>query len=107
MSFDSNFFRSESEQTIKNTLVEYLQNQHPETLERVAQSATQEVRDIINHNVQGLLGVLPTEDFNVQIVTDKQHLANLLASAMMTGYFLCQMEKRKDLEESITNAESL
>ena len=107
MSFDSNFFRSESEQTIKNTLVEYLQNQHPETLERVAQSATQEVRDIINHNVQGLIGVLPTEDFNVQIVTDKQHLANLLASAMMTGYFLCQMEKRKDLEESITNAESL
>lgn len=107
MAFDSNFFQSESEQTIKNTLVEYLQNQHPETLERVAQSATPEVREIITHNVQGLLGVLPTEDFNVQIVTDKQHLANLLASAMMTGYFLCQMEKRKDLEESITNTESL
>jgi hypothetical protein len=107
MAFESNFFQSESEQTIKNTLVEYLQNQHPETLERVAQSATPEVREIINHNVQGLLGVLPIEDFNVQIVTDKQHLANLLASAMMTGYFLCQMEKRKDLEESITNTESL
>ena len=107
MAFDSNFFQSESEQTIKNTLVEYLQNQHPETLERVAQSATPEVREIITHNIQGLLGVLPTEDFNVQIVTDKQHLANLLASAMMTGYFLCQMEKRKDLEESITNTESL
>lgn len=107
MAFDSNFFQSESEKTIKNTLVEYLQNQHPETLERVAQSATQEVREIINHNVQGLLGVLPTEDFNVQIVTDKQHLANLLASAMMTGYFLSQMEQRKNLEDSITNSDSL
>ena len=107
MAFDSNFFQSESEATMKNTLVEYLQNQHPETLERIAQSATPEVREIIQHNVKGLLGVLPTEDFNVQIVTDKQHLANLLASAMMTGYFLCQIEKRKSLEESVRNTDSL
>ncbi|BAQ59764.1 hypothetical protein GM3708_169 [Geminocystis sp. NIES-3708] len=107
MVFDSNFFQHESETTIKNTLVEYLQKQHPETLERVAQSATPEVREIISHNVQGLLGSLPSEGFNVQIVTDRQNLANLLASAMMTGYFLSLMEKRKDLEESIANTDSL
>lgn len=107
MAFDSNFFQRESETTIKNTLVEYLQKQHPETLERVAQSATPEVREIITHNVQGLLGGLPSEGFNVQIVTDRQNLANLLASAMMTGYFLSLMEKRKDLEESIANTDSL
>jgi hypothetical protein len=107
MAFDSNFFQPESETTIKNTLVEYLQKQHPETLERVAQSATPEVREIITHNVQGLLGGLPSEGFNIQIVTDRQNLANLLASAMMTGYFLSLMEKRKDLEESIANTDSL
>ncbi|MBL1210048.1 DUF760 domain-containing protein [Geminocystis sp. GBBB08] len=107
MVFDSNFFQRESETTIKNTLIEYLQKQNPETLERVAQSATPEVREIITHNVQGLLGELPSEGFNVQIVTDRQNLANLLASAMMTGYFLSLMEKRKDLEESITNTDSL
>jgi hypothetical protein len=107
MVFDSNFFQRESETTIKNTLVEYLQKQHPDTLERVAQSATPEVREIITHNVQGLLGVLPSEGFNVQIVTDRQNLANLLVSAMMTGYFLSLMEKRKDLEESIANTDSL
>jgi Protein of unknown function (DUF760) len=107
MAFDSNFFGRESETTIKNTLVEYLQKQHPETLERIAQSATPEVREIITHNVQGLLGELPSESFNVQIVTDRQNLANLLASAMMTGYFLSLMEKRKDLEESIANTDSL
>ncbi len=107
MVFDSNFFQLESETTFKNTLIEYLQKQHPETLERVAQSATPEVREIITHNVQGLLGVLPADGFNVQIVTDRQYLANLLASAMMTGYFLCQMEKRKDLEDSIRNTDSL
>ncbi|NCO73880.1 MAG: DUF760 domain-containing protein [Cyanobacteria bacterium] len=107
MVFDSNFFSQESETAIKNTLIEYLQKQHPETLERIAQSATPEVREIITHNVHGLLGVLPSEEFNIQIVTDRQNLANLLASAMMTGYFLCQMEKRKDLEENIANTDSL
>lgn len=105
--FDSNFFSQESETAIKNTLIEYLQKQHPETLERIAQSATPEVREIITHNVHGLLGILPSEEFNIQIVTDRQNLANLLASAMMTGYFLCQMEKRKDLEENIANTDSL
>jgi len=107
MVFNSNFFSQESETAIKNTLIEYLQKQHPETLERIAQSATPEVREIITHNVHGLLGVLPSEEFNIQIVTDRQNLANLLASAMMTGYFLCQMEKRKDLEENIANTDSL
>ncbi|WP_017293539.1 DUF760 domain-containing protein [Geminocystis herdmanii] len=107
MVFDSNFFQRESETTVKNTLVEYLQKQHPDTLERIAQSATPEVREIITHNVQGLLGSLPSEAFNIQIVTDRQNLANLLASAMMTGYFLCQMEKRKDLDESIADTDSL
>lgn len=107
MVFDANFFQRESEATIKNTLIEYLQKQHPDTLERVAQSASSEVREIITHNVQGLLGGLPSDGFHVQIVTDKQNLANLLASAMMTGYFLCQMEKRKDLDENLADTESL
>lgn len=107
MAFNSNFFMGESEATVRNTLVDYLQKQHPDTLERVAQSATPEVREIITHNVQGLLGGLPTEGFNVQVVTDRQNLANLLASAMMTGYFLCQMEKRKDLEQNLADTDSL
>lgn len=107
MVFDSNFFQRESETTVKNTLVEYLQKQHPDTLERIAQSVTPEVREIITHNVYGLLGSLPSEAFNIQIVTDRQNLANLLASAMMTGYFLCQMEKRKDLDDSIADTDSL
>lgn len=107
MVFNANFFGGESETTLENTLIDYLQKQKPETLERIAQSATPEIKEIITHNVQGLLGMLPTEGFNVQIVTDKQHMANLLASAMMTGYFLCQMEKRKTLEESLSDTDSL
>ncbi|MBF2058611.1 MAG: DUF760 domain-containing protein [Cyanobacterium sp. T60_A2020_053] len=107
MAFNPNFFGRQSDIELDNTLIDYLQKQQPETLERVAQSATPEIREIITHNVQGLLGMLPTEGFNVQIVTDKQHMANLLASAMMTGYFLCQMEKRKTLEESLSDTDNL
>jgi hypothetical protein len=107
MVFESNFFNSESETTTKNALIEYLQQQHPETLEMIAQSASPEIREIITHNVRGLVGMLPAEGFNVQIMTDRQNLANLLASAMMTGYFLSQMEKRKDLEQNLADTDSI
>jgi hypothetical protein len=107
MVFNPDFFSPKSEATVNNTLIEYLQKQHPETLEMVAQSASPEIREIITHNVQGLIGMLPAEGFNVQIVTDRQNLANLLASAMMTGYFLCQMEKRKNLEQNLVDTDSL
>lgn len=107
MVFQSNFFNSESEGTTTNTLIDYLQKQHPETLEMIAQSASPEIREIITHNVHGLLGMLPFESFNVQIVTNRHNLGNLLASAMMTGYFLSQMEKRKDLEQNLADTDCL
>jgi len=34
-------------------------------------------------------------------------LASLLASAMMTGYFLRQMEQRKQLEETLLSDEEM
>ncbi len=85
-----------------NQLLQYLQHQSPEVLARVAQSVSPEIKQIISHNVQGLVGVLPTENFNVQIATDRDNLAGLLASAMMTGYFLRQMEQRMHLD-NLTN----
>ena len=39
-----------------------------------------------------------SRQFNVKIVTDRENLAGILASAMMTGYFLRQMEQRMQLE---------
>ena len=84
-----------------NALIQYLQDQSPDVLQRVAKSASPEIQDIIRHNVQGLLGVLPGDQFDVKVTSSRDQLANLLASAMMTGYFLRQMEQRKELEESL------
>lgn len=102
MVFNLDFFASEPEQQDTNTLIQYLQQQQPETLARIAQSASSDVKEIISQNVQGLVGMLPNGDFNVQITTDRENLANLLASAMMTGYFLSQMEQRKNLDSALS-----
>jgi len=90
-----------------NTLIQYLQEQPADVLQRVAKSASPEIQEIIRHNVQGLLGMIPGEQFEVKVTSTKDNLASLLASAMMTGYFLRQMEQRKELEESLLSDEEM
>ena len=107
MIFNFDFHNSEQQDQQVNTLIEYLRQQQPEVLARIAQSASPEIKEIISQNVQGLVGMLPSGDFNIKVTTDRENLAHLLASAMMTGYFLCQMEKRMDLEESLSGSETL
>lgn len=89
-----------------NPLLAYLHNQSPETLAKVAQSVSPEVRQIIADNIQNLVGMLPPQQFNVQISTDRENLAGMLGSAMMTGYFLKQMETRMQLDHSLAGISS-
>ena len=100
----ADFANINSEDSMTNELLDYLQHQPPEVLSRVAQSVSGEIRQIISHNVQGLVGVLPADGFNVQVSTDKENLAGLLASAMMTGYFLRRMEQRMELETNLSGS---
>ena len=90
-----------------NDLIQYLQKQSPEVLQRIAKSASEDIQEIIRHNVQGLLGMLPSDQFDVKVTCSKDNIANLLSSAMMTGYFLRQMEQRKELEQTLINDENM
>jgi hypothetical protein len=99
--FNPEFLASDNEAISGNALIQYLQEQSPDVLQRVARSASPEIQDIIRHNVQGLLGMLPGEHFEVKVQTSRDNLAGLLASAMMTGYFLRQMEQRMELDTSL------
>ena len=99
MVFNPDFLSDDAQEAQVNPLLNYLQSQSPEILARVAKSVSPEIQQIISHNVQGLVGMLPSEHFNVKITTDRDNLAGLLASAMMTGYFLRQMEQRMQLED--------
>ncbi len=89
-----------------NLLLDYLKNQSPETLTIVAQSVTPEAQQIINQNIQNLLGILPPPHFNVSVTTDRENLAGLIGSALMTGYFIRQMETRMQLDHSFANVDS-
>jgi hypothetical protein len=107
MGLNFNFLNSESSGQSANPLIQYLQQQHPDTLARIAQSASPEIKQIVTQNVQGLIGMLPSEDFNVEISTNRENFANLLASAMMTGYFLGQLEQRKNLDLNLSQTDSI
>jgi len=107
MVFHPEFESDNTQENQVNPLLNYLQHQSPEVLARVAKSASPEIKQIISQNVQGLVGMLPAENFNVQVTTDRDNLAGLLASAMMTGYFLRQMEQRMQLEENLAGSTTL
>jgi hypothetical protein len=107
MVFNPDFLNSPTEDIEVNQLLKYLQSQPPEVLERVAKSISPQIKQIVSQNVQGLVGMLPSENFHVQITTDRENLAGMLASAMMTGYFLRQMEQRMELEENLTGSMTL
>lgn len=84
-----------------NTLWQYVQSLSPEILTQLSQPESQEVAEIIEHNVIGLLGNLPHENFEVSISTSRQNLGQLLATAMMSGYFLRNAEQRMSFEQSL------
>ena len=103
----ANFLNSNADVQDVNSLLKYLQLQSPEVLSQVAKAVSPDVKQIISNNVQGLVGILPSESFNVKITTDRENLAGLLVSAMMTGYFLRQMEQRMQLEDVLMDSLSL
>lgn len=84
-----------------NDLWQYVQSLSPDTVTQLSQPKSQEVFQIIEHNVSGLLGNIPSENFDVSITTSRESLGRLLASAMMSGYFLRNAEQRMTLTESL------
>jgi len=98
---ESEFFPESATQEQGNDWLKYLKKQNSDVLARVAKSITPEVKDLISQKVHSLVGTLPSGNFNMQIVTERENLASLLASAMMSGYFLRQMEQRMELDRSL------
>lgn len=81
-----------------NRLQKYIHAQSVQDMSRLAGEISPEVRQLIGANVQALLGYLPTSEFNTTVVASKENLQNLLASAMLTGFFMHAMETRMQME---------
>ncbi len=85
-----------------NNLWEYVQSLSPEAAAQLSQPESREVFQIIEQNIVGLLGSLPTDNFEVAISTNRESLGRMLASAMMSGYFLRNAEQRMTFEKSLS-----
>lgn len=89
-----------------NALMQYVQSLEPEMIAQLSRPDSSEVLQVMEHNIVGLLGGLPSQHFDITITTSREHLGRLLASAMMSGYFLRSAEQRMTFEQSLANVDS-
>ncbi len=92
-------FEESSEEA--NLLWEYVQSMSPDTVSHLSKPNSQEVFQVMERNIVGLLGNLPSEQFHVNVTTSRENLGKLLASAMISGYFLRNAEQRMTFENSL------
>ncbi|MEO1428924.1 MAG: DUF760 domain-containing protein [Cyanobacteria bacterium J06633_8] len=95
----SDFFNGESKTA--NSLWQYVSSLSPEAVTQLSKPASPEVLGVIERNIIGLLGSLPSDQFNVNINTNRENLGKLLASAMISGYFLRNAEQRMNFETAL------
>lgn len=99
----SGYFDGDTENS--NLLWQYVQSLSPDTVTQLSKPNSGEVFQIMERNIVGLLGSLPPEHFNVSITTTRENLGRLLASAMISGYFLRNAEQRMLFEKSLQAAD--
>lgn len=96
---NAGFLGREGEST--NSLLQYMQSMSPEAIAQLSKPASPEVFQVMEHNIIGMLGHLPSENFDVTVTTSREHLGRLIASAMMNGYFLRNLEQRMQFEQAL------
>jgi len=89
----------------RNPLLQYVQSMSPETIAHLSQPSP-EVAKVMEQNIVGMLGALPSEEFNVSVTTSREDLGKLLVSAMMNGYFLNNAYQRMTFENSLQAVET-
>lgn len=90
-----------------NELLQYVQSMEPETIENLSKPTSSDVMQVMEHNIIGLLGGLPSQEFDITVTTSREQLGRLLASAMMNGYFLRGAEQRLNFERSVMEPEMI
>lgn len=100
----SEFFSSESENG--NLLWQYVRSLSPDTVTQLSKPTSTEVFQVMERNIVGLLGNIPSEHFGVTVTTNRENLGRLLASAMISGYFLRNAEQRMNFEVALQGTET-
>ncbi|WP_413165202.1 DUF760 domain-containing protein [Capilliphycus salinus ALCB114379] len=84
----------------ENVLHQYIQSLDPEFISQLSKPNS-EVRQLMESHLNGILGNLPPQNFGVTITTSRENLGQLLAAAMLNGYFLHSAYQRMNLERSL------
>lgn len=100
------FFSSAKAAAHNNSLLQYVQSMAPDTIAQLSNPVSPEVFQVMEHNIVGLLGGLPSQGFDIEVTTSRESLGRLLASAMMSGYFLRGAEQRMAFERSLMATDS-
>lgn len=99
------FFTEDTGST--DSLWDYVKEMSPDTVSRLSKPLSSEVFQVMERNIVGMLGQLPADQFNFNISTSRENLGQLLASAMMSGYFLRNAEQRMQFEQSFQTDDTL
>ncbi|MGD1900997.1 MAG: DUF760 domain-containing protein [Geitlerinemataceae cyanobacterium] len=81
-----------------NALMKYVSQLDSDITERLSKPSPEAVQ-LMESNIAGMLGGLPSGQFDVAVTTSRESLGRLLASAMVSGYFLHSAEQRMSFEE--------
>lgn len=91
----------ESEVTNNNNLWQYVQSLNPETIAQLSKPSSPEILQLIQRAIVGILANFPHEQYQSVITTSRDELGKLLGSAMVDGYFLCNVEQRLEMEKTL------
>lgn len=86
---------------VPDDLWQYVQSLAPETVAQMSQPQSVAVKQAMERQITGLLGGLTGEGVEVSITMNRQNLARLLSSTLMSGYFLRNAEQRFDIEKML------
>jgi hypothetical protein len=96
----------DGEASANNSLWQYVQSMNPEIVAQLSKPFSNEVFQVMERAIVTMLGNLPPEHFGVTVTTSRDNLGRLLASAMMNGYFLRNVEQRMAFENSLAVVDS-
>ena len=97
---DSPFFDRSKSST--NPLWQYVRQLDPDVASCLSQPSPEAVQ-MMESNLVGILGGLPSDQFGVTISTSRENLGRLLASAMVSGYFLHSAEQRMAFDRQLAS----
>ncbi|BBN18669.1 hypothetical protein MPTK1_8g04410 [Marchantia polymorpha subsp. ruderalis] len=98
------YYSSEDEVNEKkeqSLLLNLIQEIEPLDVSTISKDASPDSTGAMKRTISGMLGLLPSDQFQVTIETPPDHLARLLVSSMMTGYTLRNAEYRLCLQRSL------